>query len=213
MLFIKFAENLNRDLNLTPGAKLQKLRLHPWLERSFLSQVINNEVADVTTVCYRFKGGARLKFGDVITAVASLAVVYMLLDFVLLGVVITVNSYWAPDIATVVSVLVASLIVGYVFVGKIKEESRIGAIGRIVVLSTVVLTFYTMALFTNPYGGALIEETLESMFSTSGWTTMDWVVYSQLLMVMIVALNVVFDLVFGFVGLYAGSILRKPKKS
>jgi len=151
--------------------------------------------------------------GDVITAVASLAVVYMLLEFVLLGVMITVNSYWAPDIATVVSVLVASLVVGYVFAGKIKEESRIGAIGRIVVLSAVVLTLFTMALFTNPYGGALIEETLESMFSTSGWTTMDWVVYSQLLMVMIVALNVVFDLVFGFVGLYAGSMLRNPKKS
>lgn len=153
-----------------------------------------------------------MKFDDVITAVASLAVVYMLLDFVLLAVVINVNSYWAPDIATAVSVLVASLIVGYVFAGKIKEESRIGAIGRIVVLFTVVSTFYTMALFTNPYGGAIIEEILESMFSTSGWTTMDWVVYSQLLMVMIVALNVVFDLVFGFIGLYAGSMLRKPKK-
>lgn len=94
-----------------------------------------------------------MKFDDVITAVASLAVVYMLLDFVLLAVVINVNSYWAPDIATAVSVLVASLIVGYVFAGKIKEESRIGAIGRIVVLFTVVSTFYTMALFTNPYGG------------------------------------------------------------
>jgi hypothetical protein len=154
-----------------------------------------------------------LKFGDVMTAVASLVVVYMLLDFVLLAVVINVNSYWAPDIATVVSVLVASLIVGYVFAGKIKEESRIGAIGRLVVLSTVVLTFYTMTLFTNPYGGAIIEETLESMFSTSGWTTMDWVVYSQLLMIMIAALNIIFDLVFGFVGLYAGSMLRKPKRS
>jgi len=32
-------------------------------------------------------------------------------------------------------------------------------------------------------------------------------------MVMIVALNVVFGLVFGFVGLYAGSMLRKPEKS
>ena len=153
-----------------------------------------------------------MRFGDVITAVASFAVVYMLLEFVLLGIFIPVNSYLAPDIANIVSVLLASLIVGYVFAGKIKEESRIGAIGRIVVLSTVVLTFYAMALFANPYAGALIKESLESMFSTSGWTTNDWTVYSQLLMVMIVALNVVFDLVFGFVGLYAGSMLRKPKQ-
>jgi len=73
-----------------------------------------------------------LKFGDVITAVASLAVIYMLLDFVLLGVMIPVNSLYAPDIANIVSVLVASLIVGYVFAGKIKEESRMGAIAGIV---------------------------------------------------------------------------------
>ena len=153
-----------------------------------------------------------MKFGEMITAVASLAVVYILLFSGLFGVMITVNTYGGLDIATIISVLVASLIVGYVFAGKIKEESRIGAIGRIVVLSTVVLTLFTMALLTNPYVGTVIEETLESMFSTSVWTTLDWITYSQLLMLMIVALNVVFDLVFGFVELYAGSMLRKATK-
>jgi len=154
-----------------------------------------------------------LKFGDIITAVASLAVIYIVLDFALFAVVINVNTYWGPDISTIVSVLVASLIVGYMFAGKIKEDSKIGAIGRIVVLSTLVLTFYTMAYFANPYIGTSVQESLESMFSTSGWTTWDWVAYSQLLMAMVVVLTVVFDLVFGFVGLYVGSMLRKPKKS
>ncbi|MDH5481795.1 MAG: hypothetical protein OEY22_02795 [Candidatus Bathyarchaeota archaeon] len=154
-----------------------------------------------------------MKFGDIITAVASLAVIYIVLDFALFAVVINVNTYWGPDISTIVSVLVASLIVGYMFAGKIKEDSKIGAIGRIVVLSTLVLTFYTMAYFANPYIGTSVQESLESMFSTSGWTTWDWVAYSQLLMAMVVVLTVVFDLVFGFVGLYVGSMLRKPKKS
>jgi len=154
-----------------------------------------------------------LKFGDIITAVASLAVIYIVLDFALFAVVINVNTYWGPDVATIVSVLVASLIVGYMFAGKIKEDSKTGAIGRIVVLSTLVLTFYTVAYFANPYIGTSVQESLESMFSTSGWTTWDWVAYSQLLMAMVVVLTVVFDLVFGFVGLYAGSMLRKPKKS
>jgi hypothetical protein len=58
-----------------------------------------------------------------------------------------------------------------------------------------------------------MQEGLESMYSTSGWATWDWVGYSQFAMVMIVALNVVFALVFSFIGLYAGSMLRKPKKS
>jgi hypothetical protein len=51
------------------------------------------------------------------------------------------------------------------------------------------------------------------MFSTSGWTTTDWLGYSQLVLVMMAAFNVVFALVFGFIGLYIGSMLRKPKKS
>ena len=105
------------------------------------------------------------------------------------------------------------MIVGYVFAAKIQEESRKGAISRIVVLFTLVLAFYTMASFANPYTSVAMKEGLESMFSTGGWTTWDWVSYSQLVIFLLVALNVVFALVFGFIGLYAGSMLRKPKKT
>jgi len=109
---------------------------------------------------------------------------------------------------------VASLIVGYVFAAKIQEGSRMGAIGRIVVLFAVVIMFAFLAsVAVNPYMGAVMEEGLESMFSTSGWTTTDWLGYSQLVLVMMAAFNVVFALVFGFIGLYAGSMLKKPKKS
>jgi hypothetical protein len=158
-------------------------------------------------------GGERLKFGDVVTAVASLVVSYILLEAVLLAVFVQVNSSWGADVALILSVLVASLTVGYVFAAKIREESRRGAIGRIVVLFTLVLAFYTMASFANPYTGTAMNEGLESMFSTGGWTTMDWVSYSAFLMEMMVALYVVLALVFSFVGLYVGSMLRKPAKS
>jgi ABC-type sugar transport system permease subunit len=117
-----------------------------------------------------------------------------------------------PDVAGILSILVASLIVGYVFAVKIQEESKLGAIGRIVVLSAVVVTFATMALFANPYTSTAINEGLESMYSTGGWTTWDWVAYSQFVMVMLVALNVVIALVFSFIRLYAGSMLKKRKR-
>jgi hypothetical protein len=145
--------------------------------------------------------------------VASLAVAYILLDLVLSAVIIPVNSYWGPDVATIVSILVASLVVGYVFAAKIHEESKIKTIGRITVLSAVVLMFYTLGLFANPYAGVALQESLESMYTTSGWTTWDWVAYSSLMTVMLVALNVIFALVFGFIGLYAGSMLKLPAKS
>ncbi len=154
-----------------------------------------------------------MKFGDVITAVASLAVACILLGFVFSAVMIPVNSSWGVDVATIVSILLSSLIIGYIFAAKIQEESRRGAISRIVVLFALLLTFYTMALYANPYMEVSMQEVLENMFPTTGWTTMDWVAYSQLVMVMIVALNVVFALVFGFIGLYAGSMLRKPRES
>ncbi|UCE96246.1 MAG: hypothetical protein JSV51_01150 [Candidatus Bathyarchaeota archaeon] len=153
-----------------------------------------------------------MEFGDVVTAVASLVVAYMLLFSVLLGIMIPLNSTWGPDIAMIVSVFVASLIVGYMFAGKINEDSKRGAIWRIVVLSTVMLTLFTMALFTNPYVGVIVEEELTNMFSTGEWTTLDWLAYSQMLMLLIVAMGIVFYLVFSFVGLYVGSMLRGSKK-
>lgn len=109
-----------------------------------------------------------MKFGDVVTAVASLVVIDILLDSVLLAVFVPVNSYWGSDVAGILSIFVASLIVGYVFAVKIQEESRRGAIGRIAVLSTVVLTFATMALFANPYMGTAMNESLESMYPRVG---------------------------------------------
>jgi hypothetical protein len=155
-----------------------------------------------------------LKFGDVVTAASSLIVIEILLNFVLLAVLVPANSYWAPDIAGSISLLVAALIVGYVFAVKIQEESRRGAIGRIVVVHAAMLAFAAMALFSaNPYTGTAIKEGLESLFSTSTWTTSDWYAYSQIGIVMSLAANVVFALLFGFIGLYAGSMFRKPKET
>jgi hypothetical protein len=151
-----------------------------------------------------------LKFGDVVTAVASLVVISILYDSALLAVSVPmIMIRWGTVVAGILSILVASLIVGYLFAVKIQEESRRGAIGRIVVLSTVVLTFFTMALLANPLASPAIKESLDSMFSTSGWTNYDWFV----VMVMVVALEAVIALVFGFIGLYASLMLRKPKKT
>jgi hypothetical protein len=160
-------------------------------------------------------GGDRLKFSDVITAVASLMVVELLLDFVFLAVfVVLVNPYLGTYAAAILSFLVSSLIVGYLYAVKIQEESRIEAIAKIVVLSAVVVLFYVMVLLAaNPYFGAEVNEGLRGMFSTSGWTTRDWLGYSQLTIVMLLAVNVVLSLVLSFIGLYFGSMLRKLKKS
>jgi len=150
-----------------------------------------------------------LRFGEVIIAVATLTVVYVLLYSVLLVAFIpTVGTFWAMDAAAIVSLLIASLIVGVVFAGQIRE-ARMSSIGRIAVLFAIVIMSASMAMGSNPYMGDSLKEGLESMYSTSGWTTTDWFTYSQMVLVLIVAVNIVLALVLGFVGLYAGSMLRR----
>ena len=110
--------------------------------------------------------------------------------------------------------LIAALVVGYVLAGKIQEESRIRAVGEISVLSAWVIAFYVMiSAAANPYYKDWIDETLKSMYATSAWTTTDWYVYGQVALMTYVVLNVVLVLVLTFIGLYVGSMLRKPKKS
>jgi hypothetical protein len=88
------------------------------------------------------------------------------------------------------------------------------AVGKIAVLSAFVQMFAIIISFSgNSYYGAWMKDALLRMFSTGAWVTMDWFVYEELALLLEVALNVVLTLVLGFIGLYVGSMLRKPKKS
>jgi hypothetical protein len=83
-------------------------------------------------------------------------------------------------------------VVGYVFAGKIREESRMRSIGKIVVLFTVLVVLVYSVYFS------YMSYTITGHISAwVGEVTAD-----------IVAIVVVTAL-FGFVGLYVGSI-RKP---
>jgi xanthosine utilization system XapX-like protein len=146
---------------------------------------------------------------------ATLAVIDVLVYFVLgIALIPFVGSYWGLNSSFILSLLVAGLVVGFVFAGKIQEESRIRAVGKIAVLLGAVESAAVMlSASANGYYSASVKETLQSMYSTGAWTTTDWYVYEQLALVEQVALNVVLALVLGFIGLYAGSMLRKPKKA
>jgi hypothetical protein len=54
---------------------------------------------------------------------------------------------------------------------------------------------------------------LQSSFSTGSWTTSNWFYFEAMVLMVNTALNGVLTLVFGFIGLYAGSVMKKPKKS
>jgi general stress protein CsbA len=151
-----------------------------------------------------------LKFGDVIVATASLVLIGIMLETVLRVAFIPVGSAIASEmLAWIIALLVTSLIVGYVFALKMQEQSRIKAIGKILVLSTLAVLLITMAWYAQPEANAYHRDNMVSMFNTSGFTNADWYAYSALLITM----DMVIVAVFNFIGLYVGSLLKKPKKT
>jgi len=66
-----------------------------------------------------------LKFGDIVTAVASLTVIVgltMLPLYVVLAP--TLGFFWGGTVVGVISTLVSSVIVGYIFAGKMLDGRR-----------------------------------------------------------------------------------------
>ncbi len=149
-----------------------------------------------------------MKFSEVIMATASLVLLGFLLDFILKGAFTLFSSIGIELLAWIVAVLVASSVVGYVFANRIREESRTKAIGGVAVLSTFTLMLFLMVWIANPIASPWVKESLESLFNTSEWTSFDWSAYLAISL----ALEVVAALASSFIGLYVGSMLRKPKK-
>lgn len=157
------------------------------------------------------EGGDWLKFSDVVMAVASTFVVYWLLYAFLMAVSLSV--VWGIYVATYVSPLLSAIVVGYIFAGKIKEESRIRSIGKVVVLTVVLVMLVYYVSYVIGHSGTAIDEFLRNTFSTGSWTTMDWVRYETMYTMVNTAAVAVFVALLSFIGLYVGSMLEKPKKT
>jgi hypothetical protein len=151
-----------------------------------------------------------LKFSNVVVASASVVLIGFLLDAVVRLPFLSVSSASVNELlAWIIAFLVASLIVGYVFALRIQEESRLKAIGEIVVLSSLAVMLLVTVWFANPLASPAIRDSIEGMFSTSGWTNADWSAYSAF----VATIDVVVAAVLIFIGVYAGSMLKKPKKT
>jgi hypothetical protein len=151
-----------------------------------------------------------LKFSNVVVASASVVLIGFLLDAVVRLPFLSVSSASVNELlAWIIAFLVTSLIVGYVFALRIQEESKIKAIGEIVVLSSLAVMLLVTVWFANPLASPAIRDSIEGIFSTSGWTNADWSAYSAF----VATIDVVVAAVLIFIGVYAGSMLKKPKKT
>jgi len=159
-----------------------------------------------------------LKFGDVVTAVASLAVIAVLFMFPLgLALIPALGFYSGQNVTAIVSIFLSALICGYIFAEKIQVESRKEAIAKIAVLAAVLMMFnigISAAVFAD-WTQMAKDMYLEANpgVNPGELSTFDWWVVVSGVTGQVIFWNVVIVLVLVFIGLYAGSMLRRPAKS
>ena len=150
-----------------------------------------------------------MKFSDVIIATVSLVLFGLILNAFLLVAFGSLSASSTSDtLASIISGLVVSLIVGYVFALKIQEESRIKATGVIVVLSAFIVLIFATIWMASPFAYPWMQDFINSMFNrtTSSWSHYDLNAYAALAD----SVDVIMGMVISFIGLYVGSMLRKP---
>jgi hypothetical protein len=152
-----------------------------------------------------------VRFGDVITAAASLFLIAILMSYPLEVVMVsTLDLQSGPPIAAVVSVLLSALIVGYVFSGRMNTGRR-EAILRISVLFTVLMLFSIIlnnAVLGEDFSSWVHESYLESNPGAS-LTSFEWFMVGGAVIGSQMFMNVIILFIFSFTGLFVGSRLKK----
>ena len=146
-----------------------------------------------------------MDFGDLVLATAVFFVVSII--FYLMPPIAVIFQY--VSVSFILSVLIAGLVAGF-FYGHKMADKRIKSIAKILVLSGVVLAFFTAAITFHDWGTYLaagadhpgaVSTADEFVLMMPYWTVLQ------------IVLSWIVGGPFAFIGLYAGSILRKPKAS
>lgn len=149
-----------------------------------------------------------MKFGNVITAVATYAVLQILIAFPIASVAlptfgVTMFTHYATGLA---AVFLSMLTVGYLFREEIKEGKR-DAILRIVVLSA----FYELLVVVFQPTLADWTPTATELFAGIPVTTIEWFLY-DLSRRGNMFFNIIIIIGLSTLGLYIGSKLKKTEK-
>lgn len=154
-----------------------------------------------------------MKFGDVITAVASLFLVTILISYPLEIVLISALGLQSgPPVGASISVLIGALIIGYVFSRRISGGGK-EVVFKISVLFTVLMLFSIIlnnAVLGVDFSSWVHESYLESNPGAS-LTTFEWFLVGGLFIGSQMFMNVILLFVFTFIGLFVGSRLSKKK--
>ena len=152
-----------------------------------------------------------MRFGDVITAVASLFLITVLISYPLEMLLISLLGLsLAPTIGALISVLIGGLLVGYVFAGK-TDEGRKEVLVKISILFTVLMLFSIVLnnAVLGQYFTNWVQETYMESNPTASLTTFEWFLIGGLFIGSQMFMNAIILFVFSLIGLFAGSRVRR----
>jgi hypothetical protein len=156
-----------------------------------------------------------LKFGDAVLAVATATVIMVLISFLLDWILIsTISYYWAMNVGAIISIFLATLITGYIFAGKI-WENRMKTIAKITILAAALMMFTVVmevAALENDWS-TWVHNTYLDANPGAIPSASDWYAIESMYLGSQVVLNVVIVLVLAFIGLYIGSMFKRPANS
>ena len=148
-----------------------------------------------------------MKFSDALMAAVSATVILVLLSFPLeAAFVAALGLDLGSMIGGIISLILTMVIVGYIFAEKI-WESRMKAITKILALFAFIIIFIVYLEAAATDWKTLVKETYPTA------TTYELVTLEGLQLAGEKFFFVVLVIVLGFIGLYVGSMLRKPAKS
>jgi len=156
----------------------------------------------------------KLKFEDIIIAAASIIVICVLISYPLMLVLTpAIGEYNAFELSGFVVFILGPIITGYIFAKQIREENRTKTILKIAVLVAFIAMFMVLSddavVEWAPYYRA---EYLKAN-PTATPTAFEWYNIQLAALSMETFSAVAAMLIFTFIGLYIGTMLKKPTKT
>ena len=156
-----------------------------------------------------------LKFSDMVLAAASLAIISKLIYLPLALVLYPpLGVYEGFSLSVVISILASAIITGYIYSQKIWEENRTKTIAKTTILLTafVWLTTLMESAASADWTPKIKTEWL-TLNPTATPTAFEWYYIENLILNLGLFTAIILALALGFIGLYIGSMIKKPTQT
>jgi uncharacterized SAM-binding protein YcdF (DUF218 family) len=149
-----------------------------------------------------------VEFGDTVYATATVVAISILL-------IVPMDMVFGLElwlVGRVIAVLIAGLITGLIFAGKL-AEARVVSIAKIMVLAAIVIMFIVVGMMGAENAFAAFKDSYLEANPEATWTSLQWAQLMNFHAYQNVFRYIVIMDAIGFIGVYIGSMLRKPKKT